>query len=102
MASSWSRPETPGFGIRDWRFVKSETSGAAPGARQGDATRAPESPIPNPESRHFQSRQLEHLRRVWQTLGRDDPMWAVLSHADKRGGRWDPEEFLATGEVEVD
>lgn len=29
-------------------------------------------------------------------------MWAVLSHADKRGGRWDPEEFLATGEVEVD
>ena len=48
------------------------------------------------------SRQLEHLRRVWQTLGRDDPMWAVLSHADKRGGRWDPEEFLATGEVEVD
>ena len=56
-----------------------------------------ESRIPNPESR-----QLEHLRRVWQTLGRDDPMWAVLSHADKRGGRWDPQEFLATGEVEVD
>jgi FkbM family methyltransferase len=45
---------------------------------------------------------LDHLRRVWQTLGRDDPLWAVLSHADKRGGRWNPEEFLATGEVEVD
>lgn len=56
-----------------------------------------DSPLPIPDSR-----QLEHLRRVWQTLGRDDPMWAVLSHADKRGGRWDPEEFLATGEVEVD
>src|SRR5690606_32423745 len=61
------------------------------------ASGSSESRIPNPESR-----QLEHLRRVWQTLGRDDPMWAVLSHADKRGGRWDPEEFLATGEVEVD
>ena len=48
------------------------------------------------------SRQLEHLRHVWQTLGRDDPLWAVLSHAGKRGGRWDPQEFLATGAVEVD
>lgn len=56
-----------------------------------------DSPFPIPDSR-----QLEHLRRVWQALGREDPMWAVLSHADKRGGRWDPQEFLATGEVEVD
>lgn len=48
------------------------------------------------------SRQLDRLRRVWQTLGRDDPLWAVLSHADKRGGRWDAQEFLATGQVEID
>ena len=62
-----------------------------------DVGGASDSPFPIPDSR-----QLEHLRRVWQTLGRDDPLWAVLSHADKRGGRWDPEAFLATGEVEVD
>jgi FkbM family methyltransferase len=77
--------------------VKSETRRAAPESQRGEQGRLSESRIPNPESR-----QLQHLRRVWQTLGRDDPMWAVLSHADKRGGRWDPEEFLATGEVEVD
>lgn len=45
---------------------------------------------------------LERLRHVWQTLGRDDPLWAVLSHADKRNGRWQPEEFFATGQIEVD
>ncbi len=45
---------------------------------------------------------LDHLRRVWQTLGREDPLWAVLSHADKRGGRWAVDEFLATGRAEID
>jgi FkbM family methyltransferase len=46
--------------------------------------------------------ELERLRRVWQTLGRDDPLWAVLSHADKRKRRWKPDEFLATGQIEID
>ncbi len=45
---------------------------------------------------------LDRLRRVWQTLGREDPLWAVLSHADKRGGRWEPAEFFATGRAEID
>lgn len=45
--------------------------------------------------------ELDRLRRVWETLGRDDPLWAVLSQADKRGRRWDPHEFLATGNLEV-
>ncbi len=47
-------------------------------------------------------KDLDHLRRVWQTLGREDPLWAVLSHADKRGGRWSVDEFLATGRAEID
>ena len=46
--------------------------------------------------------QLAKLRRVWGALGTDDPLWAVLSHRDKRGGRWQPEEFLATGQIEID
>ncbi|SFN17985.1 class I SAM-dependent methyltransferase [Dokdonella immobilis] len=46
--------------------------------------------------------QLERLRRVWAVLGQDDPLWAVLSRADKRGGRWDVEEFLVTGRTEID
>ncbi len=46
--------------------------------------------------------QLAKLRRVWGALGHDDPLWAVLSHNNKRGGRWQADEFLATGQVEID
>lgn len=46
--------------------------------------------------------QLRHLREVWATLGHEDPLWAVLSSPDKRGGRWDADEFLATGQAEID
>ncbi len=49
-----------------------------------------------------QEAQLAKLRRVWGVLGHDDPLWAVLSHNDKRGGRWQADEFLATGQVEID
>jgi SAM-dependent methyltransferase len=44
---------------------------------------------------------LERLRRVWETLGREDPLWAVLSHPDKRKQRWNADEFLATGVAEI-
>jgi SAM-dependent methyltransferase len=30
-----------------------------------------------------------------------DPMWAVVSDPERRFGRWDPQEFFATGEAEV-
>lgn len=43
---------------------------------------------------------LDDVARTWTRLGREDPMWAVLTDRDKRG-RWSPEEFLRTGEVEV-
>lgn len=46
--------------------------------------------------------QLAKLRRVWGALGQDDPLWAVLSQRDKRGGRWQAQEFFATGQVEID
>lgn len=46
--------------------------------------------------------QLEELRKVWAVLGHEDPLWAVLSRADKRGGRWSVEEFLATGQLEIE
>jgi len=55
-------------------------------------------PAPAPSN----TTELDRLRRVWETLGRDDPLWAVLSQSDKRGGRWDPVEFLATGQIEIE
>lgn len=47
------------------------------------------------------SRDLERLRRAWGMLGEDDPLWAILSQPEKRGGGWDPDEFFASGEREI-
>src|SRR3954466_15239886 len=44
---------------------------------------------------------LAQLRNTWQALGEDDPLWAILSQPDKRGGRWDADTFFAAGEQEV-
>ena len=37
----------------------------------------------------------------WETLGREDPLWAVFVTPGARGGRWDLKAFLATGRAEV-
>jgi SAM-dependent methyltransferase len=44
---------------------------------------------------------LERHRHDWEELAAYDPLWAVLTQPGKRGGRWDREEFFATGEAEV-
>ncbi len=36
-------------------------------------------------------------RAAWEDWGKVDPFWAVLSDPDARHGRWDPEQFFATG-----
>jgi SAM-dependent methyltransferase len=46
--------------------------------------------------------ELTELRRVWNKLGRDDPLWAVLTDARFKGGKWIPDEFFATGLAEVE
>lgn len=45
---------------------------------------------------------LNDVRRDWTKLGSEDPLWAVLVQPGKRGGRWDAEEFLATGRTDVE
>lgn len=54
-----------------------------------------QSPIPD-------SHALERLRATWNALGEDDPLWAILSQPDMRGGRWDADSFFASGEREID
>ena len=39
--------------------------------------------------------------RTWDELAGLDPLWAVLSHPERRHGGWDRSEFLATGEAEI-
>jgi SAM-dependent methyltransferase len=45
--------------------------------------------------------ELDRLHQVWKTLGTEDPLWAVNSRPDKRGGRWELADFLRTGEEDV-
>ena len=46
-------------------------------------------------------KELERLRATWGALGEDDPLWAILSRPEKRGGNWNAEEFFAAGEAEI-
>jgi SAM-dependent methyltransferase len=44
---------------------------------------------------------LELLKENWEAFGDQDPLWAILTVPDRRGGRWDLDEFLQTGETEI-
>ena len=41
-------------------------------------------------------------QRIWEGWARSDPMWAILSDPDRKGGRWEPEEFFRSGVEEID
>jgi SAM-dependent methyltransferase len=45
--------------------------------------------------------ELARHQRDWDDLARFDPLWAILTRRDKKGGGWDLGEFLATGDRDV-
>jgi SAM-dependent methyltransferase len=45
---------------------------------------------------------LDDLKRNWEAFGDTDPFWAILTDPSKKKNRWNPDEFFATGEAEVD
>jgi SAM-dependent methyltransferase len=46
--------------------------------------------------------ELDDLQRNWEAFGEIDPLWAILTDPSKKNNRWNPEEFFASGEVEID
>ena len=44
---------------------------------------------------------LRDLRDNWERFGESDPLWAALTDPHSKGGRWDTNAFLATGEAEI-
>ena len=44
---------------------------------------------------------LARLQREWNELAETDAMWAVLTDASRKGGRWTVQQFLAAGESEI-
>lgn len=45
---------------------------------------------------------LKELQQHWNRFGEEDPLWAILTDEQKKGGRWDPDEFFATGVADID
>ena len=41
--------------------------------------------------------RLSTVQRYWDRQAHADPMWAILTDPAKAGGRWDADEFFATG-----
>jgi ubiquinone/menaquinone biosynthesis C-methylase UbiE len=46
--------------------------------------------------------QVERQAQDWNELARLDPHWAILTSPGKRFGRWDSDEFFATGTAEAE
>ena len=44
---------------------------------------------------------LSHVKKTYERLGKDDPLYAVLSDKRYQHNRWDEEEFFQTGEQEI-
>jgi SAM-dependent methyltransferase len=44
---------------------------------------------------------LNQLQKNWDEFGKTDPLWAILTFPDRKGGKWDPEEFFASGRREI-
>jgi ubiquinone/menaquinone biosynthesis C-methylase UbiE len=45
---------------------------------------------------------LSHVALNWESLAKSDPLWAILSVPNKKGNKWDINDFLATGKQEID
>jgi SAM-dependent methyltransferase len=45
---------------------------------------------------------LQQVQANWNEFGARDPFWAVCTAPDKKGNRWDVDEFFQTGAEEVD
>lgn len=44
---------------------------------------------------------LERHKQEWEELASVDPLWAILTGPEHRGGRWELSEFFDTGEAEI-
>lgn len=41
-------------------------------------------------------------QREWEDLAHLDPLWAILTESEKKFGKWDRQEFFASGQREID
>jgi SAM-dependent methyltransferase len=53
-------------------------------------------------ARSSRAMDLPKLQQSWNAFGETDPLWAILAHPAKKGGKWDWDDFFRTGETEID
>ncbi len=44
---------------------------------------------------------IKNLQNNWNELGKKDPFWAAITFEDKRGNKWNHNEFFKKGEIEI-
>lgn len=44
---------------------------------------------------------LKQLGQDWDTFGKADPLWAVISWPEKRGGKWEKSDLYGLGQEEI-
>lgn len=44
---------------------------------------------------------LNDLQKNWNRFGKEDPLWAVISYPEKKGGKWAPEQFFQMGKDDI-
>jgi SAM-dependent methyltransferase len=44
---------------------------------------------------------LDDVQRNWDGFGKTDPLWAVLTLPEKKGQKWQVDEFFETGKAEI-
>ena len=45
--------------------------------------------------------ELNELQKHWNQFGKQDPLWAIATWDDKKGNKWNPEEFFELGRQEI-
>ena len=44
---------------------------------------------------------LKDVQKHWNAFGKIDPLWAILTFPDRKGNKWQRDEFFKTGLIEV-
>lgn len=45
--------------------------------------------------------KIEELQKNWEAFGETDPLWSILTHADKKDNQWNEDEFFLTGKRSI-
>jgi SAM-dependent methyltransferase len=45
--------------------------------------------------------ELKELQKHWNAYGAEDPLWAILTVPELKGGKWDPDAFFQNGVQEI-